>query len=900
MKEIYVLFFLSLVSISLLQAQVVLVAADATGNNDETSWADAYTGLQDAIAFVNGTSGSYQIWVKAGTYYPTTTTDRSIRFELTAPSTKLYGGFNGTESLLADRDPKANVTILSGNIGDPGLATDNSYSLINFASVTQVIDGFTIQDIYGGTSYPDTYGAVYQNPGLFGHIVSNCIFKNNYGPINASTVYMNSNLSELSNCIFMNNDGPAVVAVYSGTSKIESNLFINNPNSVAIDVSIFSSGYDIVNNTFYNNLTGTTIAGNNHEVYNNIYWGNGTEISPGSAILTHNIIEGTTDPNNYDFDPGFKDAMNEDFSLSVCSAARNLGINTKVTLSEDIAGNTRIFDTTVDLGAYEVQGFDIQINAIETLGVACFGESTGQAGVGATGGVGDLEYSLDGTNYQSNAVFSDLPSGSYSLYVRDADGCMDTDNFTINELSASVLTASITVTNVACHGDATGEISVAASGGTAPYEYSLDGTTYQSSTTFASLGAGSFNVYVRDIVGCVKTYSTTVNEPTEITLTTFVIHDVSCNGASDGSIDVEATGGNGGAFTYSIAANSSSRVSYTSLINLAAGDYEITVADGLGCEAVFPATVTEPDALDATLAITDLPCKGTGTGSIDALATGGTAPYEYSIDGGSNYQSTEIFSGLTLGAYTLIVKDANNCTITAMGIISEPDALTMTLSGTDLQCNNDSSGDITASVSGGTAPYEYSLDGVNFQSSNEFTSLAAGSNQVTVKDANGCETDQSITLLEPNKLTITATFDGSQVIVSGAGGTLPYLYAVGNETPQASDSFVLGNGQYTFLVIDDNGCEATTDQQILVTGVDPTSLVNVKIFPNPVQDKLYLSSKEKIREVSFVGMDGRIELLKNSDTHNRTIDVSGLKKGYYVIRIEFERGETIYQKLIKE
>ncbi|MEN0051380.1 MAG: hypothetical protein AAF806_30220 [Bacteroidota bacterium] len=141
-----------------LQAQIIYVDVQATGNNDGTSWADAFTDLQDGLDAISPTA--MQIWVAQGTYLPSqdnpassNTTSRDFTFYMATNGTKLYGGFNGTETTLAQRDIAAFPTILSGDIGIPNENSDNVFHVVyinggtangNITNAT-VLDGFTIQ-----------------------------------------------------------------------------------------------------------------------------------------------------------------------------------------------------------------------------------------------------------------------------------------------------------------------------------------------------------------------------------------------------------------------------------------------------------------------------------------------------------------------------------------------------------------------------------------------------------------------------------------------------------------------------------------------------------------------------------------------------------------------------------
>src|SRR5690606_21260839 len=139
--------------------------------------------------------------------------------------------------------------------------------------------------------------------------------------------------------------------------------------------------------------------------------------------------------------------------------------------------------------------------------------------------------------------------------------------------------------------------------------------------------------------------------------------------------------------------------------------------------------ITQPAiALSATTNNTDVTCFGAADGEITVTASGGTAAYEYSIDGGTTYQVSNVFGGLSPGAYTITVRDANNCTATTAVVnITQPTELVISETHTDAIC--DENGTVTISVTGGTAPYS----GLG-----TFTGLSSGDHDFTVIDNNGC------------------------------------------------------------------------------------------------------------------------------------------------------------------
>src|SRR5204862_490570 len=213
--------------------------------------------------------------------------------------------------------------------------------------------------------------------------------------------------------------------------------------------------------------------------------------------------------------------------------------------------------------------------------------------------------------------------------------------------------------------------------------------------------------------------------------------------------------------------------------------------------------------------------------SVTVTGSGGTSPYSYAIDG-TTFGASGTFSSLGAGSYAITVKDAHGCTTTQAVTITQPaSALGSSISSqTNVACFGGSTGSVTVAGSGGTSPYTFSKDGVNFGASGTFSSLAAGSYTITVKDANGCTTTQPVTITEPaaalnssiSSQTNVGCFGGStgSVTVAGSGGTSPYTYAIdGTKIGRASSRERLSVGVYTVTVKEDNGC--TTTQQDKIT-----------------------------------------------------------------------------------
>src|SRR5207237_5849149 len=396
--------------------------------------------------------------------------------------------------------------------------------------------------------------------------------------------------------------------------------------------------------------------------------------------------------------------------------------------------------------------------------------------------------------FGSSGTFSSLAAGSYTITVKDSKGCTTTQPVTITQ-PASALGSSISAqTNVACFGGSTGSVTVAGSGGTSPYSYAIDGVTFGSSGTFSSLAAGSYTITVKDSKGCTTTQPVTITQPASALGSSISSQtNVACFGGSTGSVTVA---GSGGTSPYSYAIDGVTFGSSGTFSSLAAGSYTITVKDSKGCTTTQPVTITQPaSALGSSISSqTNVACFGSSTGSVTVAGSGGTGPYSYAIDG-VTFGASGTFSNLAAGSYTVTVKDANGCTTTQPVTITQPAAvLSSSISSqTNVACFGSSTGSVTVAGSGGTAPYTYSIDGINFGNSGTFSNLAAGSYTITVKDANGCTTTQPVTIIQPaSGLTASAlasnpacsTGTGS-ITVTASGGTGALSYSIDGTNFQA-------------------------------------------------------------------------------------------------------------------
>ncbi len=475
--------------------------------------------------------------------------------------------------------------------------------------------------------------------------------------------------------------------------------------------------------------------------------------------------------------------------------------------------------------------------------VSCAGEANGKIVAGAvSGGNNGYEYSINNTSFQTSNIFSNLSAGNYNVTAKDAKGCTFSNSVTITQPTTLTLQTSSSIA-VTCNGAADGKITVGTvSGGNNGYEYSIDGTNFQTSNVFTGLAGGPYNITVKDSKGCTATESISVNEPVSLSMSSASLTSVSCNGASDGTITAgNISGGNSG-YVFSIdGTNFQSGQNFT---GLTAGDYTITAKDSKGCTVSEIVSVTQPSVLTMQAAsITAASCFGISDGSITAgTVTGGNNSYEFSIDG-TTFQLNKTFNNLASGNYTITARDSKGCKITETVAIIQPDALTMqTATFEAVSCAGAANGTIIAgTVTGGNSGYEYSINGTTFQSNNTFTGLAGGTYTLTVRDSKGCSISETIQLTEPSTLVMEPSeasnvkcYDsGDGEIVAGivSGGNGDYEYSIDGINFSTNKTFTeLNVGSYTITVRDSKGC--TTSETITLTGpqileMDPATKTNI-------------------------------------------------------------------------
>lgn len=454
---------------------------------------------------------------------------------------------------------------------------------------------------------------------------------------------------------------------------------------------------------------------------------------------------------------------------------------------------------------------ELLFNAIPAS--ATCGQNNGTITAFGSGGTAPLQYSTNGNTFQAGNIFNNLTPGNYTVHVKDAIGCINSLTVTIDSNPVPTVTASSTT--AAC-GNINGTITASGAGGVAPLQYSINGTTFQSSPLFGGLSAGSYTVTVKDASGCIATTSIVVGS-TGGPSATATATPASC-GASTGSITVIPTGT--APFTYSL--NSITYQASAVFTNIAAGNYFVFAKDALGCVGAAIVVVNSIAGPSITAVSTAASCT-VNDGTITATGSGGTGGLQFSIDG-TTYSPSYTFTNLAPNTYTVYVKDTLGCIKTTTVVVANASGLTLALSAVSSSCGN--TGIITATAGGGVAPLQYNINGGSYQSSTIFSGLAPGTYTINVKDTNNCIITKQAVIASLTGLTLTASValqatcasNNAVIVANGSGGSAPLTYSINGSTYQASGTFIgVAAGTYTVYLKDATGCIVTQSGLVVTT-----------------------------------------------------------------------------------
>lgn len=544
------------------------------------------------------------------------------------------------------------------------------------------------------------------------------------------------------------------------------------------------------------------------------------------------------------------------------------------------------------------------VNATVDNQPLCFGSATGAARATVGGGTGS--YTFLWSNGSTGLVVTGLTAAVYMVTAADANNCTTSGMVTLNQPAGLSVTRSST--NLTCNGQCTGAISLTAAGGVSPYAYTWP-NSLPAIASNTGLCAGTYTVTITDANGCALTSSSTITQPAALSAVA-TNTNIACNAQCNATAIVSASGG---ATPYTYFWAGSGRTSNTST-GLCAGTYVVSVTDANNCRTTAAATISQPSAITAAAAGTNVSCA-LNDGSANVSASGGTAVLTYRW---SNNATTTNITGLSQGVYNVTLTDGNGCQLIRTATIGNgctvvPCALTVTTTQNNISCNSECNGGIALTVAGGATPYTYQWPN-NFPPLSSNTGLCAGTYAITITDANACTTVTAITLSQPTALQLSFAFtlptsaaatDGTITAVAN-NGSQPYnfVWSYGGTAATISG---LAAGTYRLTLTDANGCtrvDSLTLQVPSSVNANAQALQNISLSPNPAADNFDIVLAQPINEpFSVIIYDalGRVvyQSLEETMAQRLPISVRELPSATYFVRIVTSSlGQTTRKLLI--
>jgi len=452
--------------------------------------------------------------------------------------------------------------------------------------------------------------------------------------------------------------------------------------------------------------------------------------------------------------------------------------------------------------------------------VTCNGGANGTASVSVTGGTGGFTYTWSPTGGNASSA-TGLSQGNYTCTASDANGCIISQNFTINEPAA--LTVSSTQTNVSCNGGTNGAASVSVTGGTTNYSYTW--TPQGGNSAGANnLAAGNYTVTVLDANNCGITTTVAITEPPSLTLT-ISNTPATCN-ANNGTATVTVSGGTG-AYTYLWIPSGGTNATAS---GLAPGNYTVSVLDANNCGASASAVIGNSGAITLSVTTSSVTCFGGNNGAASVAASGGTGSYTYtwSPTGGNS----SLAGALLAGTYTVSVQDGSGCVQTATASIAQPSQLVLTLNSATLCLGQTYT--LSPNISGGTAPYTFSWNGGSSSGSTLVISPGTTTSySLAVTDVNGCSQATSATANVLSALQVntgganicTGNSTALTASASGGNGNYTFTWMPGNLAGASISVSPPNTTVYTVMVSD--GCTTTNASDTGLVSVVQSSLVTL-------------------------------------------------------------------------
>lgn len=540
--------------------------------------------------------------------------------------------------------------------------------------------------------------------------------------------------------------------------------------------------------------------------------------------------------------------------------ATNLSAGTKTVTITDGAGNTASASVVINEPPI------IDIDLVNSSNPSCYNTNDGSATIQASGGVGTLTYLW--SNGEITPVANNLGGGNHTVSVTDFNNCQKT--LTVNLiLPPSISSGPVIKENPSCFGSSNGSIQISPSGGTGTL--STTWSNGASGNFIQGLTSGSYEYTISDANGCENSGIVVLTDPSPLNVQTSVTNPLTCANGNNGMVQATPSGGTAG-YTYLW----SNGLNTQTINNLSAGTYSVVVTDSEGCTKTSSINLIAPPQISTTVtSSTNASCIGIANGSVTVASTGGSQPYSYIWENGSNGST---LSNVTAGSYQLTVSDNLGCTSTFSATVGSNDNASLSLvNATNLLCFGNNNGSITIAASNANG---YTINWSNGATGLTLNNLTAGSYIAVANNPAGCMSPPlTVSITSPTQIisnpvinNITCFGQNNGAInpnYSGGTGTLSYQWSNGSTQTSISN---LGPNTYAVTVTDQNTC--TSNAQYILTS--PGDIVQNATIVNP----LCFGASNGSVNLSLSGGTGSI--ITNWSNSSQGLSIINIPAGSYI------------------
>ncbi|MDO6439241.1 T9SS type A sorting domain-containing protein [Cyclobacterium sp. 1_MG-2023] len=549
------------------------------------------------------------------------------------------------------------------------------------------------------------------------------------------------------------------------------------------------------------------------------------------------------------------------------------------------------------------KGIELTLSEVKTTDVSCFEGDDGSVSVTASTQNGDLEYSIDGENFQSENLFENLVAGEYTLFIRSTENISNVLEETFSIGSPDVLSANIDIlSQPSCTDLGDGSFTVVASGGTSPLMYKLSTQNdYQNGKDFSDLLPGKYTVNIRDANGCEMSTDVTLVAQSEKPEIPVIVQTSTSEGLFLNSSSEEKNQWIKDGIEIPGATAKTLKI-------VEAGSYQVRVGEAGSCSSISESFQANPIQIN-NIETQPVSCYGGNDGEVEVEVLFEGGELEYSIEN-EEFVSESLFIGLVAGDYSISVRATSDpdYVVSQSFTIGSPTELSANIKEiVQPVCAGDDTGMVRLEVTGGTAPYLYKLSTQqDYQEAALFENLSAGEYSIAIKDANGCEVSLGgITIIQGNQPeTPTITIDGTDEISSQL-----FLQSSSNENNQwlkngekiegatGPTLEISEPGTYEVMLTGASGCTSISES-IVITSSPEIRNTNIQFYPNPIQNigQLDFGKPTQLDRITIFSTSGVINKTISNPVGPSSIyfiDFSHLPSGVYIVQLEglglFER-----------